>query len=78
MIGEIYFIGCVVAVVICAVAFFDNYKSRNITRGMLAILVAVVVSSWFAVVMAAAVAIDESEWGSQVVFKKNSDEDKKA
>lgn len=67
-------IGCLVAVVVCLASVYNDWKSRDITRGMAAIFIACVLTSWFAMFLMIAIAIDESDWGQEIVLKLRKDE----
>ena len=67
-------IGCIIAVVVCLAAVYNDWKNRDITRGMMATFIAVVLSSWFAMLLMVAAAIDESDWGQEVVVKFRKEE----
>ena len=73
----IYMIGCLVAVVVCLAAVYNDWKSRDVTRGMAAIFIACVLTSWFCVLLMIAIAIDESDWGQEIVLKRKEENDGK-
>lgn len=70
---EIYMIGLVVAAVVTVAAMYDDWKSRDITRGMAVMAVAIVLCSWFALLLVAAGAVDQSEWGQQTIMKQRKE-----
>ena len=64
-----YLIGCLVAAVLCTMAVSDYMKKANVTRGTLVIYFAVIVTSWFGLIVTAATFIEETEWGKKIVIR---------
>jgi hypothetical protein len=73
---NVYLIGLVVAVVISIAALGKDWKNGKATRGDLAIIISIALSSWFAVGIISAIAISESEWGQQLLFDNTKSDEK--
>lgn len=71
-----YLIGCLVAAVICTAAVSDYMKKANVTRGTLVIYLAVIVTSWFGLILTASTFIEETEWGKKIVIRNRHLEEK--
>ena len=72
---KVYLIGLVVAVVISIAALGKEWKYGKQKRGDLAIIIAVALSSWFAIGILIAVAISQSEWGQKLVHENSNDDE---
>lgn len=53
----------------CTMAVSDYMKKANVTRGTLVIYLAVIVTSWFGLIVTAATFIEETEWGKKIVVR---------
>lgn len=72
---KIYLIGCVVATIVTLAAVSNCLRKESITRGALVIYLAVILTSWFGLIVTAATFIDDTEWGKKIVFRnRNIDE----
>ncbi len=71
---ELYLIGVIVAAVVVVASFRESLRGQDITRGMVAILVSIILSSWFAILVVVAASIDDTEWGEKVIFKNQGND----
>lgn len=75
MIGEIYFFGCVVSVIVTIASMWQYLKKDDITRGMIAFYLAVILTSWFGLLVVLSCFIDDTKWGQKTIIKRRKDGD---
>lgn len=71
---ELYLIGVIVAAVVVVASVRESLRGQDITRGMVAMLVSIILSSWFAILVLVADSIDDTEWGEKVIFKNKGND----
>ena len=75
MIWKAYLIGCIVATILTIAAVSNCLRKASITRGALIIYLAVILTSWFGLIVTAATFVDDTEWGKKVIVRnRNIDE----